>query len=350
MRRMGTKTSQLQIRVSPAEKAVLKRLAEAAGQSVSAYVLDQVLPSAALELRSALDRLSETGVDLGATMAELAEALEELPGPELARAVPEPDAALPPAVANRVAGLVESIAHDKNVVPPTWCQGVPPLPRPHFGWSLTSLKPHQLRVTPIPFKRRNVFFDPASRSAEVGGRARAPDQARHGLSEADDRMGLLAVELAIYDIEVEFYFIGGAVLFQAFSAAPPTASIRRMFSPAGPVADAILAVARACGVPERWPYDDVRDLFSHGPVAGSRDYVAMPHARVFAPLPEYVLAMKAAAMRLGDDFREEEDLRYVLRAMNVTSADEALAIVHAYFAERQLVPDLRERLQELLPS
>ncbi len=36
---MATKTAQLQIRVTPRQKAILKRQASAAGQELSAYVL-----------------------------------------------------------------------------------------------------------------------------------------------------------------------------------------------------------------------------------------------------------------------------------------------------------------------
>ena len=46
---MGTKTSQLQIRVTPEQKEALKRLAADAGISVSKYVLACALPSGQLE-------------------------------------------------------------------------------------------------------------------------------------------------------------------------------------------------------------------------------------------------------------------------------------------------------------
>ena len=63
-----------------------------------------------------------------------------------------------------------------------------------------------------------------------------------------------------------------------------------------------------------------------------------------------MLALKCAAMRLGDDFREKEDLRYLLRAMNLSTADAAIAAVAPYVAERHLLPDVRARLNDLLRS
>jgi len=160
---MGARSSQLQIRVTPAEKAALKRLATAAGESVSTYVLSRVLPSEERVVAALYDALAEKGRDHRATLAELARVLEAMPSVELQERVPAPDAgALGPVLLNSIAALVETAAHRKAVDPPDWVAAVPPLSRPHFGWALRSLRPHQLRVAPIPFKRRNLYFDPTT--------------------------------------------------------------------------------------------------------------------------------------------------------------------------------------------
>jgi len=159
---MGTRSSQLQIRVTPEEKAALKRLAGAAGESVSSYVLHRVLPSAQLDFARILEELGEVGTDHRATLSELERTLERLPGAELAATVPAPDPAMvSPVLQNYVAALVEAAANQKGVQAPDWVRGVRPLDRPHFAWTLRSLRPHQVRSSPVPFKRRNLFFDPA---------------------------------------------------------------------------------------------------------------------------------------------------------------------------------------------
>ena len=157
---MGTRTSQLQIRVTPEEKAALKRLASAAGESVSSYVLDRVLPSAQIDLTLMLEALGQVGVDHRATLSRFARTLERVPGAELAATVPAPGS-LSPVLLNYVAALVETAANEKRVEPPDWVKRVRPLEAPHFAWVLRSLRPHQVRRSPVPFKRRNIFFDPA---------------------------------------------------------------------------------------------------------------------------------------------------------------------------------------------
>jgi len=159
---MGTRDSQLQIRVTSAEKAALKRLAEAAGESVSSYVLARVLPSVELDLVRLYQGLAETGVHHGATLREVEETLERVAGSQLDTLPPPAVGSLSPALANCVAAMIESAAQRKGVAPPAWVASVAPLPRPHFGWVLRSLRPHQVRVSGVSYKRRNLFFDPAA--------------------------------------------------------------------------------------------------------------------------------------------------------------------------------------------
>jgi hypothetical protein len=62
---------------------------------------------------------------------------------------------------NYVAAMVEQAAHQKNVRPPIWVHKIEPLTEPWFGTDLQSLRPHLLRSSPVPFKRRNLFVDSA---------------------------------------------------------------------------------------------------------------------------------------------------------------------------------------------
>ena len=57
--------------------------------------------------------------------------------------------------------------------------------------------------------------------------------------------------------------------------------------------------------------------------------------------------MKCAAMRLGKEFHDLDDVRYLLRHLDISTVDEALAIVHHYFDEDQLHAKTRLALEEL---
>lgn len=154
---MGTKTSQLQIRISPAQKAALKSLAHEAGMSVSAYVLSRALPSMKLDFDRRVAALTG-GPGRAAALSELASHLRGLPDEHFRAAVAGAGPAqLPELLQNYAAATVEREALRRGMDPPEWTARVEPLPTPHFASDLPSLRPHLMRVTPAAFKRRRVF-------------------------------------------------------------------------------------------------------------------------------------------------------------------------------------------------
>jgi len=156
---MANRSSQLQIRVTPEQKEVLKRLARRTGQDMSAYVLSRALPDAQLRFAQLLDVLRDDDQPSYA-LAELNDLLSGLAPEELRRTVEHADLeGFSPYLRNYVAAMVELTAHRLDVPPPAWVRDIAPLDTPHFATSLTSLRLHLLRVSPVPFKRRNIFID-----------------------------------------------------------------------------------------------------------------------------------------------------------------------------------------------
>lgn len=154
---MGAKTSQLQIRVSPGQKDALKRLAAEADMSVSEYVLATVLPSSRLEFTKRAQALKESD-QRQKSLSDMGMFLSNLPAADFSETVASADLeGLPPVLQNYVAATVEEHAHRKGVDVPGWVRAIPPLEVPHFEWEMRSLRPHLMRVTPLTFKRRNVF-------------------------------------------------------------------------------------------------------------------------------------------------------------------------------------------------
>lgn len=156
---MGAKTEQLQIRVTRDQKAALHRLARRAGQSVSGYVLARALPDRQQRFREILLALGESS-DRRFALAELHDFLVALEPSEFADAVVHAEIEkLDPLVANYVAAMVEQAASVKRIDPPRWTADVEPLTEPWFAVPFPSLRFYLLRVSPIAFKRRNIFVD-----------------------------------------------------------------------------------------------------------------------------------------------------------------------------------------------
>lgn len=156
---MRGKSSQLQVRISPEQKEVLRRLARRAGQDMSTYVLTRALPEARLRFLRLVEGLRDEDQP-SFVLAELNDLLSGLTSSELQSAVEHADlSGLDPYLRNYVAAMVEWAAHQRRVPPPPWVHDVEPLTTPHFATSLKNLRLHLLRTAPVPFKRRNIFID-----------------------------------------------------------------------------------------------------------------------------------------------------------------------------------------------
>jgi len=110
--------------------------------------------------------------------------------------------------------------------------------------------------------------------------------------------------------------------------------------------DPVGAFATGQGWSAGWATDAVRRIVGrHGPPGGFLD---IPHLAVFQPPPEYALAVKLAVLRPDPSTRDLEDLRFLLRALNLGSEEGARASVARYVADRHLPPHASSVLRSVL--
>jgi hypothetical protein len=162
---MPAKTSQLQIRISPKDKARLRKLATGAGMDVSSYLLSRALPDEAGRFAALTTELAATDAP-AFVFAELHDLLSHCAAVDFLGLIEAaPPAGLEVWRANYLAAMVETAAHRIGVTPPAWVAAVAPLETPWFATPLRTLRPYLLRVSPPAFKRRNLFID-----TTLGGR------------------------------------------------------------------------------------------------------------------------------------------------------------------------------------
>lgn len=158
---MAPKTAQLQIRVSPAQKAMLERLAAAEGLTVSEFVLRKAQPQGASPQDTRRDAV-QNGLGLSNSTSHLALALGALNADGSREATVHADSGfLSPLHANCLAAEVERQAARRGVPAPKWTEAVRPMARPWFAWRLRSLRPHLMRIAPPAYKRRGVYLTTA---------------------------------------------------------------------------------------------------------------------------------------------------------------------------------------------
>ena len=157
---MTGKTTQLQIRVTPAAKARLRREAAAAGVDVSALVLQRALPDPHTAFTRLVDMAAGAQMPTFA-LAAIHDLLADTPRSMLMLLVAQPPvrSLADPWLANYLAAMVETRCSQLDLLCPEWTREVAPLPQPWFATTLRTLRPLLLRASPVAFRRRNLFID-----------------------------------------------------------------------------------------------------------------------------------------------------------------------------------------------
>jgi hypothetical protein len=128
-----------------------------------------------------------------------------------------------------------------------------------------------------------------------------------------------------------------------FSSGAPKVDCQHSLSPP---ASMTARVASRADVPSDWLNDAVKGFLR--PRGDFVPFLELAHLKIFTADPRDLLAMKCAAMRLGEEFQDLNDVRFLLRYLHITTVVDALEIVTRYFDEARLPPKTRLALEELL--
>jgi hypothetical protein len=170
------------------------------------------------------------------------------------------------------------------------------------------------------------------------------------LTQADLRrlFELLNKELGRSGTQGELFLVGGAVMCLAYAARPSTQDVDALFRPPAQVREAAARVAIQAKVKADWLNDAVKGFMS--PRGDFAAFLELDHLRIMMAQPEYLLAMKCLAMRIGAEFHDEDDIRYLLRLLEVRNCEEAVAIITKYYPLARFPQKTLYALAELLPK
>ena len=159
---------------------------------------------------------------------------------------------------------------------------------------------------------------------------------------------LLSDELGRSGISGELYLVGGAVMCLAYAARPSTQDVDAVFQPATEVRQAAARVAIEALLPADWLNDSVKRYMSaQGEFA---PFLELPNLRVLIAQPEYLLAMKCLAFRIGAEFHAEDGVRYLLRHLDIHDHERAVQVITRYYPRERLPQKTLYALAELLPA
>ncbi len=156
---------------------------------------------------------------------------------------------------------------------------------------------------------------------------------------------LLNEQLKSDSIEGEIYMVGGAVMCLVYNARPSTKDVDAFFQPTQKIRDAAVKVALKTGTKEDWLSDAVKGYLS---TEGDFDsFLELSNLRVFSSTGEYLLAMKCLSMRIGEEFHDLDDIRYLIRHLNIKSYEKALDIITQYYPLKRFPQKTLYALEEI---
>jgi hypothetical protein len=165
-------------------------------------------------------------------------------------------------------------------------------------------------------------------------------------SDISKLFNLLNGELKKDNVSGELYLVGGAVMCLAFAARPSTRDVDAYFVPAAKVRAAAARVAIAKGLDDDWLNDGVKGFLSAN--GQFEPYVELSNLKVFCASAEYLLAMKCLAMRIGEEFHDLEDVRYLLKNLGISKYDKAVSVIAKFYPIDKIPQKSLYVLEELL--
>ncbi len=148
-----------------------------------------------------------------------------------------------------------------------------------------------------------------------------------GLQALSDKLGQQG-------ITGEVCLFGGAAMVLAFRARVTTKDVDALFQPAQTVRELAQQVGAELRMPADWMNDGVKGFVSSRHETTVQNLPQFAHLRLTMPVPEYLLAMKCMAARIGgttDEPSDVADIVFLVRYLKLKTAQEVLALVAQYY-------------------
>ncbi len=195
--------------------------------------------------------------------------------------------------------------------------------------------------TPAPLRRRGIYLDRHDLTSD--GVCVMPEPV-FNRTELQRAFTALAAKLQRRDVVGHVHVVGGAAMLLAYDSRVTTRDIDALYSPDGPMLDAIHEVADEMGWPRTWLNNQASSYVSRTPGEGSLVF-DHPFLHVVATPAEHLLAMKVLAAR---GVRDRDDIALLLDRLHLSTAAGVWAIVARYFPDEAISQRSRLLVEDLV--
>ena len=149
----------------------------------------------------------------------------------------------------------------------------------------------------------------------------------------------MSEELRRRDASGEICLFGGTVMVLAFTARLSTKDVDGIFEPAGIMREVARDVGAARGWPPDWLNDAAKGFISERHEIVQSGLPQFSNLRLTMPVPEYLLAMKCMAARIGTVAGEADDISdivFLIRLLKLRNPKDVLEIVSMYYPKDRI--------------
>ncbi len=240
-----------------------------------------------------------------------------------------------------LAGAAEYVANRFGEPGPLWTVTIDRF-IPYAWWvsDLPSVRAFALVGTPVSFRRRGIYLDRYDLRTDETPMV-SPVFDHPALMRA---FTMLAEKLQTKNVVGTVHVVGGAAMLLSFHSRVTTRDVDALFSPDGPMLDAIREVAGEMGWPATWLNNQASSYVSRRPGEGARVF-DHPNLQVSTTPAEHLLAMKVHASR---GTRDRGDLELLIAELAISTSDEVWAITERYFPDIPIPGRARLLIGDLL--
>ena len=152
-------------------------------------------------------------------------------------------------------------------------------------------------------------------------------------------LGALSEELGRRGVTGEICLFGGSAMVIAFRARISTKDVDALFQPAAIIRDIARGISAEQHLPPDWLNDGVKGFLSDRHETTAAGLPQFAHLRLTMPVPEYLLAMKCMAARIGataDEAPDVADIIFLIHHLKLQSPKDVLGLVGQYYSANRI--------------
>ncbi len=140
--------------------------------------------------------------------------------------------------------------------------------------------------------------------------------------------------------KAEIGLYGGTSMVLAFNARLSTRDVDAVFIPKGIVRKLAEELSQELGMHKNWLNDGVKGFLSDRGSMTNKGLPQFSHLQITRPTASYLLAMKCMAARAAgyDTQGDKEDIIFLMRRLNLSTANDVLDIVEQYYPKDRIAP------------